>query len=211
MVKEVFALSLSAVLLLSACGASNNTSSNHSSSGSSISSESVNKSTVKKNLLSVELTIPAEYVKDADTSVSSAKDNGFKVTKNDDGSLTYKLSKSQHAELVKNISDSIQSSTDELLDSGDYSSIKDIKYNDDYTSADMIVDYSQYKNSFDGVVLYALAYMCPAYQIYNGVDSDDVNTVISVVDEESGETMEQANAPKDFEEKLNEMKAASDQ
>ena len=211
--KGMLALSLSAMLLLSACGASGNTTNSGSASGSAsgVSAEGVNKAKVKKNLLSVEITIPADYVKNADTSISNAKDSGFKVTENDDGSLTYKLSKSQHAELVKNISDGIQESTQELLDSGDYPTIKDIQYNDDYTEADVIVDYDEYMNSWDGFALYAIAYFVPAYQIYNGVEPDDVNTIISVVDEESGETKEQANAPKDFDEKLKEMQAASEE
>lgn len=52
-----------------------------------------------KGLLNVEVTIPATLYKgqDIDSIISEAKNSGIKeVIKNDDGSLTYKMSKSEH-------------------------------------------------------------------------------------------------------------------
>ena len=91
---------------------------------------------VDKGLLNVEVTIPASFLEgeDIDTVVANAKEEGIKdVKKNDDGSVTYKMSKAQHKEMMQEMKASVTEYVDELINGEDFASIKDVEYNKDFS------------------------------------------------------------------------------
>lgn len=196
MKKKVFAIAAASLMLLSmltACGESNNP--NTGSAAGSASEQAVN---VDKNILNVEITIPSSQIESIDETLANAKEKGYDVTKNEDGSITYKLTKSQHEELMASLEQSFQKSIDELVSSGDYPSLKKITFNDDYTKADVIVDYNAYTNSMDMFSMMVIGMIGPMYQYYNGVQENSVNTEVSLIDEASGEVKDTLNYPEDF-------------
>lgn len=86
---------------------------------------------VDKGLINVEVTIPATLYKgqDIDSIISEAKNSGIKeVIKNEDGSLTYKMSKSEHKKMMKELKERIVKSVEELKTSEDFVSINDVTY-----------------------------------------------------------------------------------
>lgn len=196
MKKKVIAIAAASLMLLSmltACGEANKP--NTGSAAGSASEQAVN---VDKNVLNVEITIPSSQIESIDETLANAKEKGYDVTKNEDGSITYKLTKSQHEELMASLEQSFQKSIDELVSSGDYPSLKKITFNDDYTKADVIVDYNAYTNSMDMFSMMVIGMIGPMYQYYNGVQENSVNTEVSLIDEASGEVKDTLNYPEDF-------------
>ena len=145
--------------------------------------EKGDKLAVDKGLLNVEITIPASFFEgqDLDTVIADAKKDGVsEVTKNDDGSLTYKMSKSKHKELMKELKTNIQKTIDETKNGEDFPSIKDIKANKSYSEFTLEVDQSAFENSMDGFATLTLAMSGMFYQLFDGVDSDDYKVSITL-------------------------------
>jgi hypothetical protein len=158
---------------------------------------------VDKKLFNVEITLPASMTEgeSLDTIKADAKENGIKeVTENEDGSITYKMSKSTHKEMLKEISASIDETIEETKTSEDFVSIKDIKHNDSFSEFTMIVDKEKYENSMDAFATMTLGMSGMMYQMYEGVSEDDYSVTIQVEDEASGETFEEVVYPDDLEE-----------
>lgn len=158
---------------------------------------------VDKSLLNVEVTLPAsmfEGEEDIDTMIADAEADGIdKVTKNDDGSVTLKMSKSKHKELMNEIETSIKESIKEMKTSGDYASIKDIAHNDKFTDFTVVVDKAAYENSMDGFVALGLGISGAMYQLYDGANPDDYKVTVSVKDEATDEVLDEMVYPDDLE------------
>lgn len=157
---------------------------------------------VDKGLLNVEVTLPASMFEgeDIDTIIKDAKENGVKeATKNEDGSLTYKMSKATHKEMMKEIEIGIIETIEEMKTSQDYVSIKDIAYNKSFSEFTLVVDKAKYENSMDGFASFGLGISGMYYQLFNGDDSDNYKVAISIKDEASGEVFDEIVYPDDLE------------
>jgi hypothetical protein len=158
---------------------------------------------VDKGLLNVEITLPASMFEgqDIDTIIASAKGEGVaEVTKNEDGSLTYKMSKSKHKEMMKEFETSILETIEEMKTSGDYVSIKDITHNDSFSEFTMVVDKEEYENSMDGFAALGLGMSGMMYQLYNGVDTNNSKVTISMKDQATEEVFDEIVYPDALEE-----------
>ncbi|WP_246366969.1 hypothetical protein [Paraliobacillus salinarum] len=153
---------------------------------------------VDKNLLSVEITMPASMVESIDQSIADAEEEGLKVKKNDDGSLTYKMSKAKHKKLMHEYKDQINQSMEEMTSSGDFPSIQDIEVNKDFSKFTMIVDQEKFENSFDGLVSFTLGISGMFYQLFDGVSPEDYDVTIDVKNS-NGEVLDTINYPEDME------------
>jgi hypothetical protein len=156
---------------------------------------------VDKGLMNVEITLPASMFEgqDIDTVIADAKKGGVKeVTKNEDGSLTYKMSKAKHNEMMKELETSIVDSVEEMKTSGDYPSIKEITYNKSFTEFTVEVDKNAYENSMDGFATLGLGISGMMYQQYKGVDPNNNKVKIVVKDQATQEVIGDAVYPDDF-------------
>ena len=83
---------------------------------------------VKDGIFNVKLTIPAEYVGEATQEQldEQAAEYGYKITKNDDGTATYTMTKSQHKKMLEDIANSINDSFSEYIGTDDYPNITNI-------------------------------------------------------------------------------------
>ncbi|NYF24346.1 hypothetical protein HDC33_001171 [Sporosarcina sp. JAI121] len=53
--------------------------------------------------------------------IAEAKEDGIKnVTKNEDGSVTYKMSKAEHMKMMKEMKTNVTNYVDEIVDDEDY-------------------------------------------------------------------------------------------
>ena len=78
---------------------------------------------------------------DAEQVIEDAKSKGVsEATVNDDGSVTYKMSKATHEKMMKEMKDQAVQSIEELKNGEDFTSIKDITYNDQLSEFTMVVD-----------------------------------------------------------------------
>lgn len=150
----------------------------------------------------VEVTLPVSFIGegiDVEILEAEAEEMGIKkVTLNDDGSVTYEMTKAVHDEWLEEITTEINNSITEMVESGDFVSIKDITANDDYTKFTMTVDQDAFENSFDGFAALGLGISSSFYQLLDGKDPENYSVTIDVVDEASGEIIDTTVFPDDL-------------
>ncbi|WP_313891682.1 hypothetical protein [Psychrobacillus sp.] len=156
---------------------------------------------VDKGLLNVELTLPASMFEgqDVDATISEAKKDGVdEVIKNADGSLTYKMSKAKHKEMMEEMKASVLESIDEAKTSGDFASIKDVSYNKDFSEFTMVVEKAKFENSMDGFAALGFGLQGMYYQLFNGSNPDTYKVTVTIKDEVSGEVLDTVVYPDAF-------------
>ncbi|WP_413363815.1 hypothetical protein [Lysinibacillus sp. 3P01SB] len=196
MKKWLFAAGATA-LLLAGCGEEKKSEATKQEQSSD---ESVN---VEKGLLNVEVTLPASFFEDTteEEIMTGAKEEGFtETTVNEDGSVTYKMSKSKHKEMMKELEDGIVESIKEIVESGDYPSIKEISYNKSFDEFDVKVDRELYENGFDGFAILGIVMTGAYYSAFNGDAAEDLKLTFNMIDAATDEIYETAVYPDDWEE-----------
>lgn len=146
---------------------------------------------VDKNLLDVEVTLPASLFEgqDIDKVITEAEQDGIKeVIKNADGSLTYKMTKSKHKELINELESGIKKTIDELKRDKSLIVIQDITYNDNFSEFNMIVDVSSSENSMYGLAAIGLGISGMYYQVFNGVK--DFKVTVNIKNASTGEILD---------------------
>lgn len=162
---------------------------------------------VNKKLVNVEVTLPASFLGmdeeelDIDQLTKDAKEQGIKdVIVNDDGSITYIMSKSRHKEMMDEMQVGITETMDDLLSDEDFTSYKDIIANEDFTEFEVLVIRDQFEDSFDGFGILGLVFKSLYYQLCDGASPEDYRTVINMKDEATGEIFDTIIYPDAFDE-----------
>lgn len=199
--KKLLVLLAMLALLLAACGNEETTTAKDETKESQTASETTEGEeeeseeggvNVDKGLFSVEVTLPASFFEGEDVAetVANAEENGFgEATVNDDGSVTYKMSKSKHKEMMAELAASVEETKTELVESGDFPSIKSVETNKDYTSFTINVDRAAYENSFDAFATMSVGVVGSYYQAFNGIKAEDMEVLIEVKDVDTGEVI----------------------
>lgn len=139
---------------------------------------------------------------DYDEIIREAKEEGIKeVTKNEDGSVTYKMSKAKHKEIMKEMNDEILEYFDEIVNDEDIASIKDISSNKSFTKVEVIVDRDKFENSLDGFAVLGIAFQSMFYQVFDGVNPDEYKTTVNYKDAETQKIFDTIVYPDVFDEK----------
>lgn len=196
------------MLLLTACSSADTT---NESQGSDKNDEEVagsestdnEKVDVDKGLLNVEITLPASFFEDDDIDevIADAKEDGVaEVTQNEDGSLTYKMSKAKHKEMMAEMEKGLLEYVDELKNDEEFSSIKDVTYHKSFSEFTIVVEREAYENSFDGFAILGLGMTGMYYQLFDGVNSDKNKVTIHLKDESTGEVFDSVVYPDDLDE-----------
>lgn len=193
--KKLFFIFFAAILLMVGCNQDKNTEPvDQKAIESSKSEKDENKSIeVDKKLLNVEVTIPATFFEgeEIEQIIAEAKEDGIKeVVQNDDGSITYKMSKADHKKMLKDMENDINSTIEDITTNEDFTSIQDIKANKNFSEFTMVVDQEAFENSFDGFAALSLAFSGMFYQLFNGVAPDDYAVTVHIEDATSGEVFD---------------------
>ncbi|GLI82654.1 hypothetical protein ANABIO32_03410 [Rossellomorea marisflavi] len=174
-------------LLLAGCSSSD------SSGKADTKKDEKDEKVVKKGLLNVEITMPAEFVEgqDVDKMIKEAKDEGVKeVKKNDDGSLTYVMSKADHRKMMKEMKTNLEESIDEAKDGFD--SIEDITYNKDFTEFTLLAtDKASFNESMDALASFSVGVAGMLYHIFDGEDHDKIQIKVMIKDKSTGEQIDE--------------------
>lgn len=197
--KKIISFLLAFVLLFTVgCTKTEPTPSSSSNTPQTDTSEETKTVEVDKNLLSVEINIPASMVgEDPTETIESAKKDGIEdIAQNEDGSLTYKVTKAKYKELMAELKSRAEEGLKDISESGDYASIKDVQYNDDFSEINLIVEKASYEGSFDQFANYAIALMIGYYKIYEG--NTDYKITINNVDEATQEVFKTTVYPDDL-------------
>ena len=97
---------------------------------------------VENGILTVSITIPAELVGEI-TQEELDEGNGTNYVSaviNDDGSVTYKMTKAQHKEMLASLVKGFDEGIQEMVDDNENFSIASVKYNEDFTVFDVTMD-----------------------------------------------------------------------
>ncbi|MFT4107871.1 MAG: hypothetical protein QM657_19130 [Lacrimispora sp.] len=139
--------------------------------------EAVGEVNVEKGIFNVELNIPADFVGEQTQEELNelCKEKGYKsITLNDNGSATYIMTKQQHKEMMKGISDNIDSALTEMVGSEDYPNYTNIKVNEDFTAFEITTKSTELDlaESFSTLAFYMFGGM---YHVFNGTTVDNIS------------------------------------
>lgn len=150
---------------------------------------------VDEGLLSVEITIPASFFeeKTEDEIKADAEENGFTgCTVNEDGSVTYKMSKARHREMMDGMKASLEEQIEALVNGEEaVQSFQKIEYSEDFSEFDVYVDPAAY-TSWDSLYVMFFYLSGVYYQAFDGKDAEDIDVVVEFIDSVSNEVLESA-------------------
>ncbi len=143
---------------------------------------------VEQQLFDVTITIPADYVESTTQEEldEAVKEHGYKATLNEDGSATYVMTKSQHKEMMDELTSSMQESLDSMAGSEEYPNITSVTANSDFTEFTVTTTNSKpdLTESFSVMAFYMYGGM---YNIFNGTEVDNIH--VDFVNADSGEVI----------------------
>ncbi|MEH7380494.1 hypothetical protein V7138_08440 [Bacillus sp. JJ1533] len=203
MLKKLLFFLLFFIVFLTACGGNDEEKAKQDNAENKNGEENSEQIEVDKGLLNVEITLPPTFFEgeeDLDTTIAEAEKEGIKVTKNEDGSLTYKMSKKKHKEMMQELKTGMVATIDDMKNDEDYVSIQDITHNDSFSEFTLIVDKEKYENSFDSLAVFGLGFSGMYYQLFSGVDPEDYQVKINVQDAVTKEVFNEVIYPDAFEE-----------
>lgn len=150
-----------------------------------------------ENLLTVDITLPASLFSDEDMTAfdadAYAEEEGFiKAVLNADGSVTVTMTKLKHNELLKEMTDSLEESFDELVEAEETPYIKEISHNDDFSAVTVKVDRTGYESAFFEMTPFIVGMSAMIYQAF--LDMEPV-CVVTIVDVETGDTLNSVTYP----------------
>src|SRR5699024_4673728 len=196
--KRIVIILLSSIFLM-ACASDKEATEKNNAASSSDSEESGIE--VDKGLLNVEITLPKMFFEDdelADIEAEMENSHEANVTKNDDGSLTIKMSKKEHKQLMSDMQEEFVDTIKQMIEAEDYPTIKDISYNRNMTELSIVVNKEEFESSFDGFALFSLGFTGLFYQIFNGKDIEKEKVTMKLIDEETTEEFEELIFPDVF-------------
>ena len=209
MMKKTLNVSLVSVLIASICfcgtvsAQSENQSVMHESSIETTSSElsvdeameelsSIGEVQVEDGILTVSITLPKDYVEGVtQEQLDASKEDKYEsAVLNEDGSVTYKMTKEQHQNMMKSISDEFDKSVQELIDDDENYSIDAVSHNKDFSEFDVTLAGTElgFQDSFSVVLFYMYGGM---YGIFSGHQPEHV--IVNFLDPD-GNIIESANS-----------------
>lgn len=160
---------------------------------------------VDKGLLNVEIKLPSNFFDEEE--LASIEENieqetqEAEVTKNDDGSITVKMSKSDHKKMLEEMKEEFIVAIEDILEDENFVSIQDISYNKDFSNLTIVVsDQETFENSLDGFATLTLGVGSLLYQAFDGKDLEKDKVTLEIVDESTNETIHEIIYPDALEE-----------
>ncbi len=197
MKKLIMLITLALLLMVSACG-------KDMSSKENVEKEEKEQGVeVDKGLLNVEVTLPKDFFEeeDVDEMIAQAKEDGVKeAIKNEDGSITYKMSKSDYKEMMKEIDKHALEYIEEIKTSEDFPSIKEVIPNKSFSEFTLSVDQEAFENGFDGFAALGLGMTGLYHQVFAGTPGEKAKVIITLKNADNGEVFNTLVYPDDLEE-----------
>ncbi len=151
---------------------------------------------VEKGSADVIITVPASMVNphNIEATVAEARAQGVdEAAVNKDGSVTYRMSRSVHARMMKELKEGFRKKLEDLKN--DSRSIKIVRYSRDLSSITLTVDQEAFKKSLDAFAVFSLAMDATYYQLFSGVELEDIAVRIDITDLATGEVFDSATCP----------------
>ena len=141
---------------------------------------------VDENLLTVEITIPSDFIGETTQEElnQTVEEEGFKsITLNEDGSATYVMTKKKHKEMMSEIKSGIDEELQAMVGSEEYPNFTKVEANKDYTSFTITTTSSELDlaESFSVMNFYVQGGL---YNVFNGTPADNIH--VDFVNADSG-------------------------
>ncbi len=156
----------------------------------------------EKEPIDMELTLPAILFEgeEIDEMIADAKEDGVEeAIKNEDGSLTLRMSKSVHQRFMEDLKEVVNEMVEEVKTDEEFTYIQDVTHNNDFTEFTLTVNKELFENSLDTLAIDELALTGVFYHIFNNVEHDQIKMAIIIKDASTGEVIETFMYPDDFE------------
>jgi hypothetical protein len=189
MKKKIYAILLATTLVLSlvACGGNDDSSKESETNNDKIE--------VDENLLTVELTIPSDFVGETtqeELNQTVEEEDGLKsITLNEDGSATYVMTKKKHKEMMSEIKIGIDEELQAMVGSEDYPNFTKVEANKDYTSFTITTTSTELDlvEAFSVMNFYMQGGL---YNVFNGTPADNIH--VDFVNATTGEIIESSDS-----------------
>lgn len=140
----------------------------------------------------IEVTLPAEFFENSDQEKVVENALAAGVTEciiNEDGSVTYRMTKEKHEEMLAAFKESLAVGITEMLEGEKkVDSFTAIEYDDDFTQFDVMVDSALYR-PWDNFYVVAFYMFGLYYQNFACVDAEDMDVIVRYIDASSGEEL----------------------
>lgn len=189
MKRKIYAILLATTLVLSlvACGGNDDSSKESGANNDKIE--------VDENLLTVELTIPSDFVGETtqeELNQTVEEEKGIKsITLNEDGSATYVMTKKKHKEMMSEMKTSIDEELQAMVGSEDYPNFTKVEANKDYTSFKITTTSTELDlaEAFSVMSFYMQGGL---YNVFNGTPADNIH--VDFVNATTGEVIESSDS-----------------
>lgn len=148
-----------------------------------------------QKLSPVEFTVPADFVEGETTQEAldaQVNENGWKsATLNEDGSVTYEMSKVQHKEMMEVLKVRFDEGLPDIINSEDYPNFVSVTANDDYTEFKITTraESLNFAETFSVLAFYMVGGM---YNSFNGTPANNIS--VQYINEASGAIIEEYNS-----------------
>jgi flagellar hook-associated protein FlgK len=154
---------------------------------------------VDKNLLSVVITIPASFyegtkITQESLNADAAKNGTGKATLNSDGSVTWRMSRAEHAKVMADMKKSVDDYIQEAVDESP-TVFREITYDKNMTEFKILVNQAKFEEDFSaGMIGFGIGILASFFQMFNnGVK--DPKIVMRLIDADTGRVFETQNFP----------------
>lgn len=189
---QICAAACALALCLTACGGGAASSAAVVSDAAASTSASEDGLNVEKNIFSVTLTYPASMVDEGTTQDSlnneiSGIDGIKSATLNEDGSVTYIMTKAYHKQIMDDMAQTIDESMAEMVSSEDYPNFTKVEANEDYTVF-TVTTKSKALSLDESLSLLQFYTEGAFYNVVSGNDADSIN--VDFVNADTGEIID---------------------
>ena len=189
---QICAAACALALCLTACGGGAASSAAVVSDAAAATSASEDGLNVEKNIFSVTLTYPASMVDEGTTQDSlnneiSGIDGIKSATLNEDGSVTYIMTKAYHKQIMDDMAQTIDESMAEMVGSEDYPNFTKVEANEDYTVF-TVTTKSKALSLDESLSLLQFYTEGAFYNVVSGNDADSIH--VDFVNADTGEIID---------------------
>lgn len=189
---QICAAACALALCLTACGGGAASSAAVVSDAAASTSASGDGLNVEKNIFSVTLTYPASMVDEGTTQDSlnneiSGIDGIKSATLNEDGSVTYIMTKAYHKQIMDDMAQTIDESMAEMVSSEDYPNFTKVEANEDYTVF-TVTTKSKALSLDESLSLLQFYTEGAFYNVVSGNDADSIH--VDFVNADTGEIID---------------------
>ncbi len=144
--------------------------------------ESIGKIETESGIMYVKITIPAELCEDeTQESIDAGAGNGYVSGKlNEDGSITYKMTKEQHREMLEELRKTVNEGLQEVINSGEFA-ISNVDHNGTFTHFDVYLT-SETLGFYESYLSYGLVMYAGVFALFTGEEVDEVTVDFYNVD-----------------------------